>query len=99
MGVLTTNISGAIRDKIEGKPPQKYMCLPYGFRLGLAPTSDDLVLYREDKPTATVLMGRAGRDRNGARWWLNPGWRDEVKALVVMLGMEEVETDKEVITW
>lgn len=98
---ISAELNAVIRERCEYsvKLPAKYMRLKYGFRLSEADGSNNLVLYREDKPQAQVLMGRIGRDGWGRRWFLNPGWRNETKALVVMLGMEQMEEISEEITW
>ena len=97
MGMITANLNAAIRERCDSRElPAKYAKLPMDFRLSEADATRDLVLFREDMPEVKVLLGRTGRDEWGRRWFLNPGWRDEVKALVAMLGMEKLEITEEV---
>ena len=95
---ITAELCAEIRERVEfsRRTPLQYMKLQRNFRLGHQYHGEDLILWLDGQPDVTVLVGRGGRDSWGYRWYLNPGWRAEVKALVIRLGMDIQEDTEEV---
>jgi hypothetical protein len=98
MGVKGATLAGTIRERTMGRPPRRWMSLPYGFRLELAASSDQIELYNIHQPSERVSLGTASRDNWGPRWFLRFGWRAEVSRLLAQLDIED-DSIEEIITW
>ena len=100
---ISSELCAEIREFCErDRPPAKWHGLSHGFRLAVSDTSADVVLYRTDEINNSVIVGRSGRDAWHHRWFLNPGWREQVSLLVCAdpdTGVEAQDVIEEEILW
>jgi hypothetical protein len=90
---VTSELCGDIRERFEKGAPRQYMVINQDWRVELAASGYDVKLYHIKFADYAVIIGQTGR----YQWHLYPDWREKVKALVGMIGIENEETSEEIL--